>query len=98
MVSGGDRRFERIHLQNIRIAASARRHHFDDRIGIPFLCECDDDLCREFVVVPLAAFERTLRDRLTIVSTGHKVEGSAPVSQREGYEVVRVSNGRSRTA
>lgn len=93
MVSEGDRRHARIHEQNIRVAASAQRHQFDDKTGIPFRCECDDDRCRELVIVPLGTFERTLRDRLIVVAPGHEVEGSVVVSQRAGYEVLRVAKG-----
>jgi hypothetical protein len=65
------RRREQIRLQNMRIAVAARRHHFDNRVGVPFLCECDDDCCREFVVATLPDFERMRRDRLVLAAAEH---------------------------
>jgi hypothetical protein len=78
-------RHERIHFQNVRIAAAARRHHFDDRIGIPFLCECDDEDCHEFVVLPLRDYEGTLTARLVVVAEGHPVTGATLGEPRDGY-------------
>jgi hypothetical protein len=98
MASEGSKRHERIHLQNIRISAGARRHHFDEKIGIPFLCECDEEQCHEFVVVPLRRFEGALRDRLTVIAAGHAVAGSVQVSSGDGFQLVRIANGRPQTA
>ena len=92
------RRHERIHLQNVRIAAGARRHHFDGKIGIPFLCACDDEGCGEFVVVPLNAFEEASRARMIPIAHGHVVAGATRVADEDEYELVRVPNGRSQTA
>jgi hypothetical protein len=84
-------RHEQIRLQNVRIAASARRHHFDGTTGVPFLCECDDELCHEFVVVTLRAMEHALRNRYVVVAEAHSVEGGQPAGGAEGYALVRVA-------
>lgn len=84
-------RHERIHLQNVRISVGARRHHFDSRIGIPFLCECDDEDCHEFVIVPLGEFERASKDHLVHVAIGHAVAGGVYHSNGGGFDLYRVN-------
>jgi hypothetical protein len=88
MASG---RHERIHLQNVRISVGARRHHFDSRIGIPFLCECDDEDCHEFVIVPLGDFERASKKHLVLVTIGHTVAGGTHVGDGGGYDLYRTN-------
>jgi hypothetical protein len=85
------RRHQRIRIQNVRIAASAQRHHFDGATGIPFLCECDDELCHEFVVLPLRTFERALRDRDVLVADGHDVDGAEHAAAAVGYTLLRLA-------
>jgi hypothetical protein len=82
-------RHQRIRIQNVRIAASAVRHHFDSATGIPFLCECDDELCHEFVVLPLLAFDRVRRDRDVLVADGHDVDGTERAAPADGYTLLR---------
>jgi hypothetical protein len=84
-------RHERIRIQNVRIAASALRHHFDGTTGIPFLCECDDELCHEFVVLPLLTFDRVRRDRDVLVADGHDVTGAEHAAPADGYTLVRLT-------
>lgn len=91
------RRHQRIHLQNLRISVGARRHHFDERIGVPFLCECDGEDCHEFVIVPLAEFDRASRQHLVLVALGHPVDGGEYVGVGNGYELYR-TNGEQRAA
>ena len=91
------RRHERIHLQNVRISVGARRHHFDERIGLPFLCECDDEECREFVIVQIHAFDRASKDKLILVAPLHKVAGGIHMGNGDGYELYR-PNGTQRAA
>jgi hypothetical protein len=83
------RRHQRIHLQNVRIAVCARRHHFDARIGVPFLCECDDEDCHEFVVVRLRDFDKIGRQHLTLVAAGHSIAGALHAGRGDGYELYR---------
>ena len=89
------RRYERIHLQNVRIAIGARRHHFDERIGVPFLCECDDEECHEFVIVRLPEFDRVAKNSFVVVATDHTVEGGTHAGRGDGYELYRL-NGEAR--
>ena len=88
-------RHERIHLQNVRISVGARRHHFDERIGVPFLCECDDENCHEFVIVRLPEFDRVSRSRFVLVATGHTIAHGILAGGGDGYELYRV-NGEAR--
>ena len=90
-------RHQRIHLQNVRISVGARRHHFDERIGVPFLCECDDEQCHEFVIVPLGEFAKASKQQLVLVAIGHPVDGGAYVGVGNGYELYR-TNGEARAA
>jgi hypothetical protein len=83
------RRHEQIRLQNVRIFVAARRHHFDNQVGVPFLCECDDELCHEFVVVTLPDYERVRHERLILAAAGHPVQGASLFSQEDGYQVYR---------
>ena len=85
------RRHERIHLQNIRISVSARRHHFDERIGVPFLCECDDEQCHEFVIVRLAEFDKVAKNRLIVVAPSHLIAGGMHAGRGDGYELYRTN-------
>jgi hypothetical protein len=91
------RRHERIHLQNVRISVGARRHHFDERIGIPFLCECDDENCHEFVVLPLGDFGKHSKSHFVLVATGHTVEHGIHMGEGDGYELYKV-NGHQQAA
>lgn len=90
-------RHQRIHLQNVRISVGARRHHFDDRIGVPFLCECDNEDCHEFVIVPLSAFDKVSKQRFVLVAPGHPVDGGEYVGNGNGYELYR-TNGEEQAA
>lgn len=92
------RRHERLHLQNVRISVGARRHHFDARVGIPFLCECDDEQCHEFVVLPLGEFDKHAKSRLVLVATGHTVDHGVQVGHGSGYELYKVGNGNQQAA
>jgi len=92
------RRHQRIRIQNVRIAASAQRHHFDTATGIPFLCECDDELCHDFVVLPLRTFERALRDGDVLVADGHGVDGAERAAPADGYTLVHLAQNPSHGA
>jgi len=76
----------------------ARRHHFDERIGIPFLCECDDEECREFVIVRLPAFDKHTKDHLVLVAFEHTVVGGVHAGNGEGYELYKVNGSHQRAA
>jgi hypothetical protein len=52
------RRLE-VRAGNDRIAQAAQRNKFDRDTPVPFLCECDDPGCREFVRATLGQYEQT---------------------------------------
>ncbi|HEV2591020.1 MAG TPA: hypothetical protein VGU02_03915 [Gaiellaceae bacterium] len=85
-------RHQRIHLQNVRIAVGARRHHFDERIGVPFLCECDDDDCHEFVIVRLPEFDTASKNHYVMVAIAHPVAGGQRAGGDDGYELYRTND------
>lgn len=92
------RRHERVRLQNVRISVGARRHHFDERIGIPFLCECDDEDCHEFVIVRLPEFDKHAKNKLVLVATGHALASGVHVGHGDGYELYKVNGSHQRAA
>jgi hypothetical protein len=84
-----DRRCELIRRGNIRVAERARSLRFDDSTPVPFLCECDDELCQEFVLLTLAAYERAVRERLFAVAPAHSIDGGRPHERGEAWDLVR---------
>jgi hypothetical protein len=73
----GRRRCELIRASNRRVAESARSFRFDDRTPVPFLCECDDSHCQEFVLLTLADHDRIRAERrLYALAVGHRLDGS----------------------
>jgi hypothetical protein len=86
------RRHEQVRLQNIRIAIAARRHHFDNAVGVPFLCECDDGDCHEFVVVTLPEHDGIRKQRLVLVAIDHRVAGGSLVSEDGDHHVYRLES------
>lgn len=85
-------RHEHICLQNVRIAFAAKRHHFDNAVGVPFLCECDDAGCHEFVVTSLPTHNQIRKDRLVLVATGHHVAGGELVAEEGDHQVYRLAS------
>ena len=65
-----------IRSRNAGIAHQARRHHFDSETNVPFLCECDDELCDENVLLSLAEYH-TLTTRAHFVVTPRHAIGDA---------------------
>jgi hypothetical protein len=64
---------------------------------VPFLCECDDEDCHEFVIVTLGDFEKASKQHYVLVAIGHPVEGGEYVGVGKGYELYR-TNGEQRAA
>ena len=80
------RRYERVRLENARMTNGARRHRFDGDSPIPFLCECDDDGCGDFVRLTLPDYD-DLRDRgLYLVSPGHAFGAGRLVTSGGAYD------------
>ena len=63
-------RHERIVRQNEKLAAAARTHHFDDA-PVPFLCECGDGVCQEFVSLTLDAYGRRRVEGIRVLAAAH---------------------------
>jgi hypothetical protein len=89
------RRSPDVRTQNTRIAASARWHHFGDVARVPFLCECEDDACRELITLSLTEYDRLRADSLYLVADGHAVPGGERIAAGEGFEVYKLSTGRN---
>lgn len=75
-----------IRRQNERIANAARLHHFDDLSPVPFLCECDDPSCREFLTLLLPMFESLRDENLYLIAPGHRLAAGRRVVDADGYE------------
>jgi hypothetical protein len=70
--SGVTSRGPRVRQSNDGIARRARQLHFVARV--PFLCECDDHYCREFVPLFLDEYERARREGLPIKAPKHNAD------------------------
>ena len=57
--------------RNERIAAAARRHHFDYIAPVPFLCECSDPACDALVRVSLGEYDASRLAADFLVSPVH---------------------------
>ena len=79
----------------MRIAAAARWHHFGDVSPVPFLCECDDDACRELISLPLTHYDRLRADSPYLVADGHVAPDGDPVWVRDGFQLYKLSTGRN---
>ena len=75
LISAGDESMEprgiEMRARNERIAAAARRHHFDQVAPVPFLCECNDDECEALVRITLAEYESSRLSADFLVVPGH---------------------------
>jgi hypothetical protein len=81
-------RFQQIRLRNDRLAESARSHHFDDDVSVPFLCECDRNDCIEFVQLRLTHYgEITEQDYVTV--PGHRIAAAKVVWTTATYRIHR---------
>jgi hypothetical protein len=73
------RRSELVRSQNARIAAAAHVHRFGTQSRVPFVCECDDHDCREFVPVTLPEYSLRCEEGTPLLAPGH----SAASAERE---------------
>jgi hypothetical protein len=58
-------------IRNARIAVGARAHLFDDISPIPFLCECGEDGCVEYVTASLTEYAAARHTGKLLVSPFH---------------------------
>lgn len=70
---GPDRtpRHARIREHNELLAEAARNHRFEDDVPVPFLCECANEDCEEYVSLTLPEFD-TLRETTVFTSPPHR--------------------------
>jgi len=67
----------------------ARRAELGIEERIPYLCECEDPGCREFVRLSPAEYRAARVDqRHFLLMQGHPFRSGAIVAQRDGYMVV----------
>ena len=59
--------------RNERIAAAARRHHFDHVAPVPFLCECGDPGCEALVRFTLREYDASRLAADFLVLPGHEI-------------------------
>jgi hypothetical protein len=77
---------------NERLRRAAASHRFEERQGVPFLCECADPGCREIVMLSLEQYEkvRAHPSRFLLVA-GHEdaeAELERIVEAERGYAIV----------
>jgi hypothetical protein len=82
-------RYEAVRLQNLRIALSARTHHFGNS-QLPFLCECDDKECHGLITLSLDEYDGYRDMYLYLVATGHRFAGGTCVASGEGFQAYRL--------
>jgi hypothetical protein len=73
---------------NDLIAASARRHHFDQMTRLPLLCECGDAGCQELIRVTLLDFDDARSLGCLMVAAGH-ISGGELVRRGETFDLHR---------
>ena len=62
-----------VRVANADIAASARQFHWDSRVPVPFLCECDGDDCQTHVRLTLDQYDTLEHDHLYVTAPGHVI-------------------------
>lgn len=73
------------------LAHQARRRRFDDGTRVPFLCECDDDLCQEYVQLSLAEFHALTTQAHFVVTPWHAIGGAEWLMVTGRYALYRVA-------
>lgn len=77
-------------LANDRIALSAESHRFDRDAAVPFMCECDDALCTEFVPLTQPEYGTARRRADVFTVPGHTVAGARLVQVTREYALFRL--------
>jgi hypothetical protein len=67
-------RAHEVRARNERIAAAARRHHFEHEAPVPFLCECSDERCGEFLRMTVNRYAAARGAADYLVVPGHQVD------------------------
>ncbi len=77
---------EQFRASNQRIAEQALLLHFVSRV--PFICECSDPGCREFVLLPPGDYETARRGGTAYVTLpGHSVAAALSTDRHGDYWV-----------
>ena len=79
-----------IRVANADIAASARSHHWDRLMPVPFLCECDGDDCQGHVRLTLGEYAWLEARCLYVTSPGHVIADGSPVGEVGTHAVYAV--------
>jgi hypothetical protein len=87
-------RFVPVRYQNDHLASAARSHRFDEAARVPFLCECDDPACNEFVHLTLPEFA-ALRTVVYFTAPGHSVESGDRTGATDTYDLYLVEHRRA---
>ena len=77
--------------RNERIAASARRHHFDSVTLVPFLCECSDPACETVMRITLDEYGFTRGSADFLVVPGHQVDEARISRVRDAVWLYRLA-------
>lgn len=87
-VNGG--RPEETRRRNERIADTARKHHFDHLVAVPFICECDEERCEQLVRLTLVEYAR-VRDACDhLTAPGHQIDAARIIRVKDGVWLHRL--------
>jgi len=75
---------DEVRSSNVRIAAAAQSFRFGDDNAVPFLCECADIDCQQFVPVAIGAYYALLDTREWLLAPGHMADTLEPPRAAHG--------------
>ena len=81
-----------IRTRNAGLAHHARRHHFDNETHVPFLCECDDESCQDFVLLSLPEFRALTTQFHFVVTPWHSIDGAEWLMVTTRYALYRLAS------
>jgi hypothetical protein len=76
---------DEVRASNDRIASGARTHRFEPGLPVPFMCECGDPGCEEFVPLTLVEYDRARNDGIWFTAPMHAVSDAKLVRAAPGY-------------
>jgi hypothetical protein len=77
-------------VRNDRIANTARAHHFDYTVAVPFICECSEERCEQLVRLTLAEYARAREACDHLTAPGHQIEGAKIARVKDGVWLFRI--------
>lgn len=82
----------RFRVLNERISLLVAPSRGDERLPVPFVCECHDEHCFVPVTVSIAEFEAICAgDEHRLIAPGHQIDGEQVVVETRTYAVARVA-------